>query len=428
VQIASTASGRDVAFRVMSHHDGPTLLFTSEGTAPVDLLDEDPMHERFFRTVGRCGQLVLFDRPGIGASDPFDRKRDYGEQVVEAYLAVLDELGVDAAWVLGSEAPLAAALSRSHRSRIVGAVVVNPWDPKGSFDFTTDDIIERDGDFALSRVAPSRAADPAFRAWIDRAGRLGASAADARAFWAAVTASRFRAGPPSPVEDAPPVLIVRRRRALDDSHAEYWHRVFPDAESLVLEGADIAVITVDAQVLGTIVTEFVTGEHVTEDPERALVAIVFTDLVNSTEAAAAAGDAAWRSTLDRFEVLLESIVRRHGGALVKHIGDGSLATFPSGTQALEAAADLQSATHELGLEQRTGIHVGEVERRGTDIGGIAVHVAARVMGVADPGEIRVSSAVVHTTMGGRFGYDDLGLHELKGVDQAIRLFSAQRPE
>jgi class 3 adenylate cyclase len=425
VRIATMSDGREVAYRVMSDHDGPTMLHTQEGTAPIELLDEDPMYDQFLRTVGRCGQLVLFDKPGIGASDPFDRDRDYGQQVVEAYLAVLDALGLMGAWVVGAQASLAASLARQHRSRIHGVALVNPVSPTVPLNFTFDDILQRDGDFMTRIVAPSRADDSVYVAWSSRVGRLGASAADARAFWDATRKSRRADDQLEPISDGPPVLIIRRRDALDSAHAEWWHGVFPDAEIVTLEGNDLAVVSLDAATIAETIVEFISGERIESAPDRRLVAVLFTDLVESTKAAAAAGDTAWRSTLDRYETLVARTIERHHGTLVKPTGDGVLATFPSGSQALRAATELRSTTDELGLNGRTGIHVGEVERRGDDIGGIAVHLTARVMGEASPGEIVVSSALAQTTVGGAFRFRNLGARPLKGIDQTWQLFAVE---
>ena len=157
--------------------------------------------------------------------------------------------------------------------------------------------------------------------------------------------------------------------------------------------------------------------------EHALVAVLFTDLVDSTPRAAATGDAAWRSTLDRYELLLRRSVERQRGAVVKHTGDGALATFTSTTMALQAAHDLQNIARELDLRARTGVHVGEVEVRGSDIGGIAVHLAARVMDQAGPDEIVVSSTVVDSSLGSGFSFDPLGSQPLKGIGDGWELFA-----
>lgn len=153
------------------------------------------------------------------------------------------------------------------------------------------------------------------------------------------------------------------------------------------------------------------------------MAVLFTDLVDSTSIAASVGDAVWRSTLDRYEASMHSTVQRHHGTVVKRTGDGALATFPSASEAIAAAVELRSTTRDLGLEGRTGIHVGEIEQRDDDIGGIAVHLAARVMGVARPGEIIVTSTVVESSTGGAFRFADRGVHSLKGLEQPRHLLA-----
>lgn len=422
IRIATVADGREIAYRVASGSEGPVVLYTPQGTAPVELLDEDPMYVRFAETIGSRARLVYFDRPGIGASDPFDRTRDYESQVVEAFVAVLDALEATSAWMVGSDGHLAAGLIRLHRPRVLGAVLLNPMDPFRSPVSSSDEILERGGDFFSRVIAPSRAGDPVFLSWSERVGRLGATAAGARAFWNAVGASRRAAGLVEPVEAAPPVRIVRRRNALDAAHSEWWRRVFPDAELVTLEGRDLADVSLDAGVVAAAITEFVTGERVRAPVDRRLVAVLFTDLVDSTRAAAAAGDAAWRALLDSYERQLARAIERHHGDLVKHTGDGALATFPSGSQAIDAAVELRNIATDLGLRGRAGVHVGEVELRAGDIGGIAVHLAARVMGEAGPGEILASSTAAQSSLGGRYRFAVRGTRQLKGISEPWQIF------
>lgn len=153
------------------------------------------------------------------------------------------------------------------------------------------------------------------------------------------------------------------------------------------------------------------------------MAVLFTDLVDSTPTVARSGDSVWRSTLDRYETNLQRTIRRHHGTVVKHTGDGALATLASGSDAVAAAIDLHNSTRDLGLEGRTGIHVGEIEHRDDDIGGIAVHLAARVMGQAQPGEIIATSTVVESSTGGTHRFSEYGNRTLKGIDTPWQLFA-----
>ena len=418
------SNGREVAYRMVSQSRGPVFAYTHPNTFPVEVLDEDPMYDRFFRTIGQAGTLVLFDKPGTGASDPFDRDRDYLEQVVEAYCCVLDAVEAPAAWLVGAWAPLLAVLTAHSPERLLGGAVLNPNVPlDGSVG--PEAIIDRDHD-DTELVLPSRADDDAHRAWLLRARRMGASRVDARAFLRAlVTSTRRAIDELEPVPDAPPVLLIRRREAIGVEHLDWWNRIFPDAERVTIEGADRVICAPDAGHIAELMAGFMTGRRVTAPVERRLMAVLFTDLVDSTKRASASGDALWRSTLDRYEASLERTIGLHHGTVIKHTGDGALATFPSGSDAVAAAVELRGAARDLGLEDRAGIHVGEIEQRGDDIGGIAVHLAARVMGKAGPSEIIVTSTAAESTFGGQYTFGDLGTQTLKGIDRPWHLFSVE---
>lgn len=228
-----------------------------------------------------------------------------------------------------------------------------------------------------------------------------------------------------PIVDGPPTMLIRRRDAMSLAELEWWTNIFRDAEVVTIEGADSGVLGLDAELIAELAAGSITGVPVSVPAQRTLVAVLFTDLVDSTPTAAASGDTVWRSTLDRYEAALQRSVQLHHGTVVKHTGDGALATFPSGSEAVAAAVELRNTTRDLGLEGRTGVHVGEVEQRGDDIGGIAVNLAARVMGEADPGGIVVTAAVNDTTQGGRYSFSDLGNRTLKGIDRPCHLFAVE---
>ncbi len=424
VRITKVGDGREIAYRVMSHTDGPVLLHTSSPTFPMEMLVEDPMYDRFLLTLGQCGRLVVFDKPGTGASDPFDSNRGYFEQLEEAYLAVMDAIEAPAAWVVvANSGTTTALLAANHRDRLLGAVIFNPVDPTAGpkLDLATEDQHDH-----LHRVAPGRTSDPAYRAWFSRARRMGASGAQTRWFYAAAVESGSRiAGSLAPMQDAPPVLLIRRRDAADDAGELFWKHIFPDAECLTIEGTDSVIEALDAGLVAELMANFITGGQIAAPVERQLVAVLFTDLVDATSMAAATGDAGWRATLDRYEATLHRSIERHHGVVVKHTGDGALATFRSGSEALAAALELRGATRDLDLEGRAGIHVGEVEQRGDDIGGIAVHLAARVMAEAAPGEIIVTSTVSLSSLGGGHRFAPRGWRDLKGFDQPWELFAAE---
>jgi class 3 adenylate cyclase len=426
VEFTTMADGREIAYRVMSQAQGPTILYTHHSTFPVEILDEDPMYDLFFRTLGQCGRLVLFDKPGIGASDPLDRDRDYIDQTIDAYLAVLDALDVHGGWFVGQQVLTTARLAANHRPRLLGAVLLNPLSRAVASSWDPASITDREHD-SREEMNPERVDDPAHWAWLQRARRMGASGAGSRDFLEALTASTRRAWTGlEPIPDAPPVLLIRRRDAVDISGQQWWNRIFPNAESVTIEGAALPIAARDAGLVAELMVEFITGERATASSERTMVAVLFTDLVDSTPTAAASGDTIWRSTLDRYEESLRRTIERHHGTVIKTTGDGALATFPSGSEAVAAAAALRNAANDLGLEGRTGIHVGEVEQRGDDIGGIAVNLTARVMGQAQPGEIIVTSSLEQAAVGSRFQFDDLGIQPLKGIDRPWQLFAVRQ--
>ena len=407
------ADGREIAYRVLSDTEGPVIVHTQESTFPMEMLDEEPMYDRFLRTLGQAGTLVVFDKPGVGASDPFARDRDYLGQVAEAFVAVLDAVEAPAGWLCGT-LTTATVLMSTCRSRLSGVVSTTGLSPAsseadpalGALEDAFDVMVVDREPFLDGPAFVMRGGDAAYVDWVRRAKRSGASAADRRAWADAVIESGLRVWATlEPFDDAPPVLQIRRRDAPDLHDHEFWLGIFPEAESITIEGTDRQITGLDAGLVGELMAGFITGSPVVAPVERELLAVLFTDLVNSTPTAAAAGDIVWRATL------------------AKHTGDGAVATFPSGSQAIDAAIELGRATNDLGLEGRTGIHVGEVEQRNGDIGGIAVHLASRVMGEADPGQIVVSPGVTHTTIGGRFRYEDLGLRTLKGREQPVNLFA-----
>jgi class 3 adenylate cyclase len=417
--------GREIAYRVVSGGDGPLIVHTPGNLIPIDLLPEDPMYDRFIQTLATSGQLVLYDKPGVGSSDPIDPDSDIYDQLTDAYLAVLDALDADRAWVVDSRPAANVMTIRTNPDRVLGLVLVNPVSQRLYRDFTDAAIgRERGVDGWVNAAAPSRANDPAFRDWIARANRLGASATDGATYSRLHRDASERFGAEvEPILGAPPVMLIRRREAMSLAALRWWNEIFPDAECVTIEGADFALNGLDAGLIAELAVGFITGAAVEAPIRRELVAVLFTDLVDSTTTAAASGDTVWRSTLDRYEAALQRTVQRHHGTVVKHTGDGALATFASGSEAIAAAIDLRSTTRDFGLAGRTGIHVGEVERRGDDIGGIAVHLAARVMAEAEPGEVVVTSALEQVTVGARFQFDDFGPRTLKGIDRPWNLYA-----
>ena len=276
----------------------------------------------------------------------------------------------------------------------------------------------------LTLAAPSRAADPGFVDWFVRAGRMAATPSSAAQFWEAMaepTGLRERVG----AIEAPVLLVGRRDFADFPGGAEDLVEVagrIPDGRCVVLDGADGLVNSGDVDGLVFEVAEFLGGEPHAARTARPMASLLFTDLVGSTATARSMGDADWRTVLDHHDRLIDRTVRRYGGTMVKATGDGALIVFEAPSRALQCAIALRAQLGDVGLGVRMGVHLGEIEGRGADVAGLAVHLAARVMSAAAEGEILTTAAVPLATLGSGLMFESWGSHELKGFEQEFELF------
>jgi class 3 adenylate cyclase len=231
-----------------------------------------------------------------------------------------------------------------------------------------------------------------------------------------------------------PTLVLHRT---DDAlvgvdQGRYAASQIPGARFVELPGPDHYVAAGDAAAVVREVQRFLSGDDVeppvgADDLDRILATIVFTDIVGSTETAARVGDSRWRRMLDEHDQLVRQEVARYRGRVVKTTGDGALATFDGPARAVRSARSIAAGVRRIGLEVRAGVHTGEVERRGEDIGGVGVHIGARVSALAGPGQVLVSRTVVDLVAGSGLEFDDAGTHVLKGVPGEWALFSAAGP-
>jgi class 3 adenylate cyclase len=416
-----------VAYRVIdgSSGGGQDVVLVSAGTMSMESYFEDAVSSRMLEGLSDLGRLVLFDRRGIGLSDvptdwsvlPIERWCDDLEAVVAAAGLVRP---VIASGLTSSSAALVYA--DRHPDGVTSIVLLEPT-------IRVDrDLVERQlaGEVdSVALFAPSRADEPGFREWFLRAGRLGASPRAASAAYPVGTEDEASAVELVAARVNVPVLVLRRPehplsppRELDPILA-----LVPGAERVELPGEDRSMFGGEIDALLAEVTRFVTGEHHVPEPDRVLAAVLFSDVVGSTEQASAMGDAHWARLLDRHDALAQSCVGRRRGTVMKSTGDGVMAIFPSAGDAVQAGIDLVSAVEELGLAIRVGIHAGDVDRRGNDLSGLAVHIAARVNAVAGSGEVLVSETVRLLASGSRFGFVDRGEHTLKGVPEPWRLYA-----
>jgi class 3 adenylate cyclase len=420
-----------IAYQILG--DGPLdLLYLSSGTISIDSIDEEPGFARFHRGLASFSRLIRMDLRGVGMSDPIDPSVPPSlEQWVGDALAVLDAAGSEQAALCGADegALVAMLTAATHPTRTAALILLNAY-PRLLRDvayshgipdqliarFTDEVLADRhtEGAFAdLEIFVPRVASDPRFRQWWQRAGNRGASPATARAL--AVT--RFQSDLRSilPTIQVPTLVIHRKEdRASLVEHGRYLAAHIPDARYAELPGDEHLPYVGDTETIVAEIEEFLTGmRHV--DADRVLATILFCDIVHSTDLVSELGDRRWRDVLDSYYAMIRRQLERFRGREVKTIGDGLLATFDGPARAIRCAQAIRDGARQLGLEVRVGLHTGEVEMMGDDIGGLAVHIGERVCASAGSGEVLASRTVVDLVAGSGITFEDRGEHELKGV-------------
>jgi class 3 adenylate cyclase len=438
----AVGDGLHLAYRLLDGGEvRDIVLFTPGGTIPMDALERDRVGARLVRGLAAIGRLVLFDRRGIGLSDPIsDWDRPLVEQWADDLATVVDAADLDHPVVVSlGDYWGPARLFAGRDSAPLGALVLyEPQGPSEAVDLRggvhlsgqlrPPDVGETADDW-LALVCPSRAHDAGFRQWFDMSGRTGASPAVAARLYDRPADPCVRGLVEAQRRIAAPTLVLRRPGNLLGSPPlpDPVVSAIPGSRRVDLPGRDYHWLGEDVDALLAEVSRFLTGEARLPAPERELCAILFTDLVGSTQLAVAVGDRRWAAVLARHDAVIREEVDRSGGAVVKTTGDGVLATLPSGDRALRAAAAIRSRLHNENLEVRIGIHVGDVERRGDDLTGVGVHVAARVMALAGSGEILVSSTVPGAVMGTADRFEPKGRQVLRGVPGEWDLHSYLEP-
>jgi class 3 adenylate cyclase/pimeloyl-ACP methyl ester carboxylesterase len=400
----------------------------------MEMMWADHGYARFVDGLVGLGRLVVFDRRGVGLSDGVtDWSTSIFDQWVDDAVSVLDAAGIDKVHVVGWEqgGTLAWLLAIRHPDRVSRVVVLHGLDrtdrmsavgmPSGPelvagmrrWIETGDSGTLPAGD--ESGYAPSRAGDPSLQQWLDRAGRMGASPSMATRLWEAV----IMGGDDLDLgELSCPAMLLWRR----DNHvwpSEIGRNLaadYPDLEYVEMAGEDFAPYSGDIDGLVHEIGRFITGQATRAGShDRQLAAVLFTDIVGSTESVSAIGDGAWRGTLDAHDQTVDRVVARHGGTVVKQTGDGALIVFDLPSLAIRAAIALRDELGRLGIELRQGVHAGEIVVRGDDVSGVAVHVAARIMGLAGPGEILTSAVVPMLLEGDNMPFVEHAATTLRGL-------------
>jgi class 3 adenylate cyclase len=353
-------------------------------------------------------------------------------------LAVLDAVGSERAVLMAytTGGPLMVQVAASHPERVRGLILYATMAravAAPDYDWTHTEQ-EREANIermlelwgsgsTLENLAPSAAGDERMRAWLGRMERQAASPGGMRMLARNFADHDVRHLLPTL---RVPTLILHRTgdRLIDVRHSRYLAQQIPGARYVELEGDDSLFSVGDSEAILGEVEEFVTGGRHGTAPARALLTILFTDIVDATPRAARMGDARWRDLLTAHDRAVREEIRRFGGREVKTIGDSFLVSFAGApSNAVRCARAIVDAVRGLGLELRAGLHTGECEIMGDDIGGMAVHIAARVAALAAPCEVLVSGTVYGTVVGCGLSFDDRGYSELKGVPGRWPIFA-----
>ena len=441
----ATCGDLSLAYQVVG--DGPIeLVFASSFVSHIELMWTLPEAKAFFDRLASFCKVLLFDKAGVGLSDPVPSVRSIDDRANELD-AVIAAAGFERPVIFGvSEGGPAAIVYAATRPDRVRALILT-----GTFPYTAFgdwDVVDRDpreiqelarvalGDdylltieqievlLSLLRSVQSewgsgnalRCLVPSVRSMrqLGMLERMSASPGMAKATLAAVF--RIDVRPALPTITMPTLVIHATEDPIPIQMGRYLADKIPGAVLVEVDGKDHAPWFADADAIANAIEDFLTGTHgATTAAHRALRTVLFSDMVASTERASAMGDERWRSLLEQLGQATIELVERFGGSVVKNTGDGHLATFEGPTQAIRCATALHERAESLGAPLRAGIHTGECELLGDDIGGIAVHIAARIMGQAGAGETLVSSAVRDLVVGSGIGFTDRGAVALKGV-------------
>jgi class 3 adenylate cyclase len=395
----------------------------------VEALHELPGYTAFLRRLASFARVITFDKRGQGLSDRMTGAPSLEERM-DDIRAVMDAAGSARAVLAGfSEgAAMSIMFATTYPDRVTRLVLFGGFvAPRNFLRDTIDTRIRKwgDGTFVKDVVtAGLPASDEALRRF-GRVERLCASPGALRALLLLNAEVDVRSILPS----VRVPCLVQHRRTDDRVPIEAGRAMaaaIPGARLIEYPTGDHAFWTGDTEALLGDIEEFVTGERNAgaDELERVLATVLFTDIVDSTSSAVALGDKSWRSLLDRHDSLARQMIDRHRGRLVKSTGDGILATFDGPGRAVRCALALSGAAGEIGVRLRAGLHTGEIEMRGSDVGGVAVHAAARVMSESGPGEVLVSRVVTDLVAGAGLKFADRGPHDLKGLPGRWDLFAA----
>lgn len=434
--VTQYAKSGDVHIAYQIFGAGPTNVVIVPGfVSNVENYCDQPDFARFLRRMAGYARVVTFDKRGTGGSDRVTELPGLDVRM-DDLRAVMDATGMEQAALLGiSEgAPLSVLFAASYPERCRALVLYGSF-ARFSYWFPTEEALASffgyvekawgTGD-SVHRFAPSRANDAAFRQWWGRNERLGASPA-------AVTAlmrmnSQIDISGILPAVRVPTLVLHRTEdQVVDIAGGRDVAANIPGAKLVELPGVDhIFYVGDGAENISDAIEEFLTGAPARIEADRVLATVLFTDIVGSTEKAASLGDQRWRNLLDDHHATIRRLLARFRGREVKTTGDGFLVTFDGPARGVRCACAIADEIKPLGIEIRAGLHTGECEMIGDDVGGIAVHIGARIAALAGRSEVLVSSTVKDLVAGSGLRFNDRGNQSLKGIPGEWRIFAAER--
>ena len=424
-----------IAYQVVG--EGPIdLVYVPSWISQVEHYWEEPVVAGYFERLASFSRLILFDRRGSGLSDPVPSAPTLEEQIDDV-VAVMDAASSEQAaiFALLDGGAMAALFAATHPERTNALVLYEamprmswaedyPWAPRREEREARLRAGMNWGDgSAVAALSPGAAENPRVRAWFARLERLSASPGTAIKLMRMNGEIDVRAVLPS--IQTPTLVLHRPADALMDvRHSRYLAEHIPGAHYVELPGTETLVFGSDADGELDEIEEFLTGVRPVRDPDRILATVMFSDIVDSTSRAAELGDRRWRDLLDLIDRSIAQELARFRGRTVKSMGDGFLATFDGPARAIRCATAIRdAASAQFGLRMRSGLHTGEIEVIGNDVGGIAVHIGARVGANAAPGEVLVSGTVKDLVVGSGIRFEDRGERELRGVPGQWRLWA-----
>jgi class 3 adenylate cyclase len=431
------AGGTHIAYQVLG--DGPVdVVLADQWFSHMDGQWDVPPIAEFRHRLGAFSRLIMFDKRGIGLSDPvpIDQPPTI-EEWIEDLRAVMDEVGSSRAALVTNigGAIMSLVCAAAFPDRLSSLVIVDgfarflaaPDYPIGGtaeeVDWALEEIEARHGRaLMLDLFAPSNAQDPNLRESFARYERQSASPGVAQAMLRVIYEADVRDVLPT-IRIPTLVLHHAGARHLPPALGRYIADQVPDATYLELPGPDSLIWAGDQDVVVAEIQGFVTGERPVKEPTRVLSTVLFTDIIDSTVRAAEIGDGRWRKLLAEHDRLTRGEFARGSGHEVKTTGDGFLATFDGPARAIRTALAIRDALRSIEVDIRVGIHTGEIELLPDDIAGVGVHIGSRIAALAGPGEVLVSSTVKDLVAGSGIAFDDRGSHILKGIPDPWRVYA-----